>query len=80
MWHLFLRSERFTFCFVNAGDEVAGSFDVTEKIEEEELKAKFEAWKSKTYALSVPLRVVALRGSIPPSWVKVCHNMFYWMF
>ncbi|EEF42498.1 transporter, putative [Ricinus communis] len=30
----------------------------------------FENWKSKTFALSVPLRIVALRGSIPPSWIK----------
>lgn len=45
-----------------------------EEIEEfgdDKLKAAFESYKSKQYALSVPLRVVALRGSVPPSWVKV---------
>ncbi|XAR57637.1 hypothetical protein NMG60_11025851 [Bertholletia excelsa] len=41
-----------------------------ENIEDKELKAAFEKWKSKTYALTVPLRIVALRGSIPPSWIK----------
>lgn len=43
-----------------------------EKVEDEELRAAFERFKSKTFALTVPLRIVALRGSIPPSWVKVC--------
>ena len=33
--------------------------------------AEFENWKLKTFALSVPLRIVALRGSVPPSWIKV---------
>ncbi|XP_065638155.1 uncharacterized protein LOC136071144 [Quercus suber] len=40
--------------------------------DDKELSAKFQAWKSKTYALTVPLTVVALRGSLPPSWIKVC--------
>ena len=40
--------------------------------DDKELRAKFQAWKSKTYALTVPLTVVALRGSLPPSWIKVC--------
>lgn len=31
----------------------------------------FEEWKSKKFALTVPLSVVALRDSIPPSWIKV---------
>lgn len=39
--------------------------------EDEEFRAAFERWKSKTYALTVPLKIVALRGSIPPSWIKV---------
>ncbi|GMP84137.1 hypothetical protein CsSME_00037775 [Camellia sinensis var. sinensis] len=39
-------------------------------LEDKELNKAFEKWKSKTYALTVPLRIVALRGSIPPSWVK----------
>ncbi|XP_050272754.1 uncharacterized protein LOC126715938 [Quercus robur] len=38
--------------------------------DDKELRAKFQAWKSKTYALTVPLTVVALRGSLPPSWIK----------
>ncbi|MQL87652.1 hypothetical protein Taro_020197 [Colocasia esculenta] len=35
-----------------------------------EWKKEFERWKSKTYSLTVPLRVVALRGSLPPAWLK----------
>ncbi|KAI9177179.1 hypothetical protein LWI28_011999 [Acer negundo] len=38
--------------------------------EDEELKTAFENWKSKTYSLTVPLRIVSLQGSIPQSWVK----------
>ncbi|CAN1139289.1 Spermidine-binding periplasmic protein SpuE [Linum perenne] len=38
---------------------------------DEEFEAAFNAWKSKTFALSVPLRIVALHGSVPPSWIKV---------
>ncbi|XP_068635234.1 uncharacterized protein [Aristolochia californica] len=41
-----------------------------ESAEEMELKAAFERWKSKTFALTVPLRIVSLRGSVPPSWLK----------
>ncbi|XP_031247122.1 uncharacterized protein LOC116104835 [Pistacia vera] len=41
-----------------------------EDIEDEEIKAAFENWKSKTYALTVPLRIVSLQGSLPQSWVK----------
>lgn len=37
---------------------------------DEEWEAALQQWKSKTYALSVPLRVVALRGSFPPAWIK----------
>lgn len=37
----------------------------------EELEHDFEVWKTKKFALTVPLRVVALRGSFPPSWIKV---------
>lgn len=43
-----------------------------ENLEDKRLEAAFKAWKSKTYALTVPLKVVALRGSVPPAWVKVC--------
>lgn len=42
-----------------------------ENLEDKDLKATFEKRKSRTYALTVPLRIVALRGSIPPSWVQV---------
>ncbi|KAI3981916.1 hypothetical protein MKX01_041179 [Papaver californicum] len=50
----------------------SGKSDAMENIEVEdkELKAMFDSWKSKTFALTVPLRVVALRGSIPPLWIK----------
>ncbi|KAK9120365.1 hypothetical protein Syun_017982 [Stephania yunnanensis] len=57
---------------VNVEDTVNGdgTFDVLEYVEDEEMRAALESWKSKVYALTVPLRVVALRGSIPPSWIK----------
>ncbi|KAI3692319.1 hypothetical protein L6452_32133 [Arctium lappa] len=48
---------------------IEGSTDVGE-YENEELKAAFESYKSKTYALTVPLRIVALRNSVPPLWIK----------
>lgn len=38
--------------------------------DKELIAAEFENWKLKTFALSVPLRIVALRGSVPPSWIK----------
>ncbi|KAL2547980.1 putrescine-binding periplasmic protein-related [Forsythia ovata] len=41
-----------------------------ENIEDEETKAAFEQWKSKTYALTVPLTIVALQNSLPPLWFK----------
>ncbi|KAJ3680731.1 hypothetical protein LUZ60_017009 [Juncus effusus] len=44
--------------------------DVIEESEDGELIEEFEKFKSKTYALTVPLRIVALQGSIPPSWIK----------
>ncbi|CAN6487009.1 unnamed protein product [Victoria cruziana] len=40
------------------------------EITDEELKSAFEKWRSKAYSLTVPLRVIALRGSVPPAWVK----------
>ncbi|GAV90288.1 SBP_bac_6 domain-containing protein [Cephalotus follicularis] len=39
-------------------------------VEDDKLNAEFETCKSKTYALSVPLTIATLRGSIPPSWTK----------
>ncbi|KAL2343491.1 hypothetical protein Fmac_004776 [Flemingia macrophylla] len=41
-----------------------------ETLVDKELEEAFNAWKSKTFALTVPLKIVALRGSIPPSWIK----------
>ncbi|GAB2230238.1 hypothetical protein Droror1_Dr00014496 [Drosera rotundifolia] len=35
-----------------------------------DLDEAFEKWESKTFALTVPLSVVALRDSVPPSWIK----------
>ncbi|CAN4081308.1 unnamed protein product [Withania somnifera] len=39
-------------------------------VDDEELQAAFEKWKSKTYALTIPLRVVSLSNSFPPVWLK----------
>ncbi|XP_071730489.1 uncharacterized protein [Rutidosis leptorrhynchoides] len=46
------------------------SIQDSEEFEDEEMKAAFENYKSKTYALTVPLRIVALRNSVPPLWIK----------
>ncbi|XP_042505943.1 spermidine-binding periplasmic protein SpuE isoform X2 [Macadamia integrifolia] len=54
----------------NSDNHGVGKSDVLGNIQDEKLKAALESWKSKTYALTVPLRVVALRGSVPPSWLK----------
>ncbi|KAK4401065.1 Spermidine/putrescine-binding periplasmic protein 1 [Sesamum angolense] len=51
--------------------ETLGEFENLENIEDEDMKVAFERWKSKTYALTVPLRIVALEGSVPPVWVRV---------
>lgn len=42
-----------------------------ETLEKKKMDEAFEEWKSKKFALTVPLSVVALRDSIPPSWMKV---------
>ncbi|KAJ4953337.1 hypothetical protein NE237_030169 [Protea cynaroides] len=55
---------------LNSDDHGMGKVDVLGNIQDKELKAALEIWKTKTYALTVPLRVVALRGSVPPSWLK----------
>ncbi|CAN0840605.1 Spermidine-binding periplasmic protein SpuE [Linum grandiflorum] len=59
---------------VSVQDDSVHTDAISENVERvdggEELEAAFNAWKSKTYALSVPLRIVALRGSVPPSWIK----------
>lgn len=44
--------------------------DKVEKIEDEESDAEFEARKNKSFDLTVPLSIVALQGSTPPSWAK----------
>ncbi|XP_022936759.1 uncharacterized protein LOC111443255 [Cucurbita moschata] len=41
-----------------------------EKLEKKKMDEAFEEWKSKKFALTVPLSVIALRDSIPPSWIK----------
>ncbi|KAL6008593.1 hypothetical protein ACLOJK_034107 [Asimina triloba] len=60
---------RFLSVDTEAGNQVTESSNLPEE-ENEEMIAAFERWKSKIYALTVPLRIVALRGSIPPSWIK----------
>ncbi|KAL3819967.1 hypothetical protein ACJIZ3_005872 [Penstemon smallii] len=50
--------------------DAVGKFENVENIEDEELKAKFDRWKSKTYPMTVPLRTVALNGSLPSVWIK----------
>ncbi|MCD9559414.1 hypothetical protein HAX54_017344 [Datura stramonium] len=47
-----------------------GKSENVEDFDDEELQAAFEKWKSKTYALTVPLRVVSLSNSFPPVWLK----------
>lgn len=39
--------------------------------EQEELRKAFEEWKAKPYSLTVPLKIVGLRSSVPPAWLKV---------
>ncbi|XP_010113013.2 uncharacterized protein LOC21405544 [Morus notabilis] len=55
---------------ISGDDQDETKLDIAENLEDKKLEEEFKAWKSKTYALTVPLRVVALRGSVPPSWVK----------
>lgn len=70
----------FYILFMIADDNDARKQDGSEKIDvDKELEASFNAWKSKTYALTVPLKVVALRDSIPPSWIKV-HTVLNLLF
>ncbi|KAG6543404.1 hypothetical protein Mapa_015320 [Marchantia paleacea] len=37
---------------------------------DEEARREYEEWKATPYALTVPLRLVGLRGSVPPVWLK----------
>ncbi|CAO2036381.1 unnamed protein product [Urochloa humidicola] len=53
-----------------AAAAAAVEVEATQEEEDQEWEAALQKWKTKTYSLSVPLRVVALRGSFPPSWIK----------
>lgn len=57
-----------------------GNLTNLEDVEAAEMRAAFEKWKSKTYALTVPLRIVALRNSFPPVWFQVCFQLFCHFF
>ena len=57
-----------------ADDHDGSKHDNKENVVDKDLEAAFNTWKSKTFALTVPLKVVALRGSVPPSWIKVCYT------
>ena len=48
-----------------------GKVESSGDFEDKDMNAAFERWKSKSYALTVPLRIVALEGSIPPVWIRV---------
>ncbi|KAL3683745.1 hypothetical protein R1sor_001767 [Riccia sorocarpa] len=37
---------------------------------DEEVEREYEDWVATPYAITVPLRLVGLRGSVPPSWLK----------
>ncbi|KAL2635634.1 hypothetical protein R1flu_007113 [Riccia fluitans] len=37
---------------------------------DEEAGREYEEWKDTPYAITVPLRLVGLRGSVPPVWLK----------
>ncbi|CAN8290503.1 unnamed protein product [Cochlearia groenlandica] len=52
-------------------ETVSGKEEEEEEEEEERRsEADFEAYKAKVYSLTVPLKLVALQGSVPPSWIK----------
>ncbi|CAH9097031.1 unnamed protein product [Cuscuta epithymum] len=53
----------------NENGEGKRTMDVVD-FDDEELQAAFEKWKDKTYALTVPLRIISLRNSFPPVWIK----------
>lgn len=63
----------FNGCFFFAGEE-------NHEVEEAKLEADFEAYKAKVYSLTVPLKLVALRGSVPPSWIKVLFHFSVFHF
>ncbi|KAL1569270.1 putrescine-binding periplasmic protein PotF [Salvia divinorum] len=51
-------------------EDNVGKVENSGDFEDTGMNAAFERWKSKSYALSVPLRIVALEGSIPPVWIR----------
>ncbi|XP_057415774.1 uncharacterized protein LOC130710498 isoform X2 [Lotus japonicus] len=53
-----------------ADDQGGSEHNDKENVVDKELEEAFNTWKSKTYSLTVPLKVIALRGSMPPSWIK----------
>lgn len=66
-----------------AGEQTRAGTDAPMSLvveDDEVMKASFEKWKSKSFALTVPLRIVSLRGSIPPSWIKVIFFFFHCLF
>lgn len=54
----------------SSGNQIGGISEKLEFPENEELTKEFEKWRAKPYALTVPLRIAALRGSVPPAWIK----------
>ncbi|KAE8677497.1 Leucine-rich repeat protein kinase family protein isoform 1 [Hibiscus syriacus] len=50
--------------------QTADSRSAAVEEEDEKSDAAFEVWKSKSFALTVSLSMVALQGSMPPSWSK----------
>lgn len=48
-----------------------GAEDKDEFAEEANADDEFEDLGAKPYSITVPLRIVGLRGSVPPAWLKV---------
>lgn len=67
----------FSCCFPFIDTDNVGKVENLENIEDEDMKAAFELWKSKSYALTVPMRIVALEGSLPPIWIRVRFVSFF---
>lgn len=57
--------------FNNIENDEGGQTKNVVEFDDEELQAEFEKWKAKTYALTVPLRIVSFNNSFPPVWIKV---------
>ncbi|KAH9292601.1 hypothetical protein KI387_042210, partial [Taxus chinensis] len=54
----------------SSGNQIGGMSEQLELSEDEEIKKAYEHWRFKPYSLTVPLRIAALRGSVPPAWLK----------